>query len=641
MDKDTILKYQQGGGMAGWGFYKPLPLLQPNNEPQKPTEGSSSGASDFGLDKDILKAMLGEGVTNDVMAFSKEIEEAGTIYMSLSEMERDSNYGRMLRSKMKGNLGELNSLKRSKKLFDEAIQSVEDKDADSDYAVTSRGVIVKDMASGRIAEINLNEYNKLKGNSDIKILTNAELIAEREYNPHLTNDSKSIQALKKAVSIKNVKEEVLKTISSLGSTSNSMSDENMFFYSGDSNAVKNGVKELMKFGAKGYYKISEMAKETSNVNNLKLAMETMWDNLSDNSKMLLRTRAVQEGHTDYEARAKELALSMLSPSASTDTEVKTGIAYDSKMTEDASSSSSNDGNEEALTSDFGYYQLLVGHAGNNSTMQIQDTDGNVMSLPGTTPGGFRNSKGELVGEGSLRNVKDVINNLVDVRRITFGGNAIQPKDIDAIVYDGGNVLNVKMPVKIDPDNGLEVPDLDMASKINQAREEVKGLTTNAAKASVYANYGIPTKTDASGNLVVNLGLRSFLVFDAKVNSSVFDAKNKNYIRKVASQEFDRYNNLYKYNSLTEKEGTEYAGTDWTSIRTIDDVYKGKVFMPLLEDEGRREGLSIIARALDGKPIHTTKTQNTLNELGTELDKRDLIRQRHPSGGVILDFTNRQ
>lgn len=302
-----VKKYQEGGYVS----YRPIPM-PPQPVPEQSAQQEVPDKNDEGLDKEVIKKMIGEGITTDVMQYAQGINSAYQRYSMLDENSKNSFYGRQLRMMMKGDLGQLNALARSKKYLDDALTSAEKNGALDEAAVTGDSVIVKDMQSGKVSKMSFGQYAKNKSRGDYHLLTNAELAQEREYNPQLLGDSGVFSVIKYATGMDKIKEEIYKILPTIGSTTIAKSTGAFGGVPGD--AVDNG-EILEQAAAAGAFRIKDGIVQTTNSQQIEKAKQTMWANLSPGAKATLRVRAA--GMTDnpnqIDSVAASLAASLLDP----------------------------------------------------------------------------------------------------------------------------------------------------------------------------------------------------------------------------------------------------------------------------------------------------------------------------------------
>jgi len=312
INTEKIKKYQQGGYLT----YRPL-TRPPETIPQveAPTNSSQSKSDsddtvDTGVDGKSMQKLLGNGITNDVMAFSDNMRQVESRYASMTEGEREGPEGRQLRSTLRGNFGELNALIRSKDLFKSAYDKSAAQGGLEEFAVVPGGFVVK-KADGTIDKVAFAQFAKDKSSDTLnyKPLTNAELAKEREYNKSLIGNSNIFSILEYSKGIDNVKKEVLEIATGLGKSSKSNS----------TGAYDEGTVEAIRTAqlaaGQGMFKIKESSSQVTNLPQINRAKEVMWSTLSDNSKNVLRARAafIETDPSKIEQRAALLAMDLLDP----------------------------------------------------------------------------------------------------------------------------------------------------------------------------------------------------------------------------------------------------------------------------------------------------------------------------------------
>lgn len=608
---DKVKKYQAGGPFT---VYQPLPILGGSPQlAQGVGTSASSGEGESLINETLLKELAGNGLTNDVMQFTNDLENAYQEYSQMSEIERNSQYGRHLRNTMRGDWGKLNMLRQNKKHHDEAMSKIKDNNADSDYAVTSNGFVVKDLNTGRIAEVSHAEYiNDLRDNPSYQMLTNSQLINEREYNPNLINDSGTLMVLNNAIGSTKVKEEVLKILSNIGSEKKSMSTEQYLLYApeGDKELAK-AARQLVADGIEGFYKVGQSQTGETNVRNLQLAAETMWLNLSPNAKSLLKAKAIENGASlsNLEETAKEMAISLLKPATSTSESTNVSVDYDNQMMKAAGASA----DDEALTGSIGQYTALATGAGSPDTYTVDTGTGNVMTV-NTFAFGALTSKDSLVGEAPLREINE-LKGIIDPMNAYVGDVKIDPSKLDSIIYSGGKAHRVRMPVTRGP-NGEIMPDFEAADRYNDIEDKLKGIESNTARQLIITeNGGMPRKTLVDGREVVIQAedTADFVLFDGMINDRGgvgSEIAKSTFATKADDVEEAKYKSLYRYGNFTEDGEKITNARDYRGIGGwFTDVYKAPIFILLNADP-------ISGRFADRGTLTTTKSALTPTAMGS-------------------------
>jgi hypothetical protein len=607
---NKIKRYQAGGYM----IYQPLPLQPPMATAGAVTSSSSSESQEAVegvLDDKTIQKLLGQGLTNDVMQFSTGIENAYRQYSNMTEVERNSVYGRQLRNLMKGDLGQINALMRHKESFTNAITNVEKNNALSDLAITNQGIIVKDLTTGKIGEVSHSEYaSKYRNSNKFQALTNAQLIEEREYNPHLTMDQNAYSVLNNGIGMTKVKEEVTAILSNIGSEKKSTNNTSYLLNAeGLSPELRAAAQQLVGMGPEGFYKVNTERSQETNERLLLAARDIMWNNLSSQSKSLLKAKAAVEGAGagELEEVAKQYATSLLGVGYKNTTSEKTDVTYDDKMSEDFGYKKAS--GSDALSGNLGFWSLLAAKGGDMQPVQIDYGDGNVITAQGFSPGVFL-SNGKPTGSTSVRNIPE-LKALIDVNSVSIGGAKIPQHKLEAIIYEGKEVTRVRLPAIKDGSGGV-VPDLDKAKDYNELIQKLKDVPTASAREQLINSYGF--YSDGKGNINPQFEA-DFIVFDGMVNETAMGGiSDKRMIQEAEASEKESYESLYRYNNSTGDDDKEIAGTgtDYGMFNWLfpNKVYKGRIFMALRGDQ-----LHTAGRTASGDQLSVAKSMLTPEHLG--------------------------
>ena len=207
--KINIQKLQAGGYVT----YQPVSTaaITPQQAPQAQSNSVGQSETDTPetyLDPAIMRRMLGKGITTDTMQYSQELQSAYQQYQYMNDFQKNSYQGRQIRMMLKGDLGQLNALVRSKQDFDNSIEVAKSNNALDELAATNSGMIVRDNDSGKITQVGFAEYAKNK--NKYNALTNAQLAEQREYNQSLSGNSGVFSVLSGAVGMPKIQEEVYK-----------------------------------------------------------------------------------------------------------------------------------------------------------------------------------------------------------------------------------------------------------------------------------------------------------------------------------------------------------------------------------------------------------------------------------------------
>lgn len=621
---ENKIRKLQAGSM--FPVYQPLPISPVTPSAPQGGGAGASGGDESIINEDVLKQLMGEGLTNDVMAFSDNLQRAYTEYTNMSDIARSTQYGQHLRNIMRGDWGRLNHMRRNKQLMDEALSKIKSNNADSDFAVTPNGVVLKDLETGQVAEVSYSEYaENYRNNSKYRMLTNAELVNEREYNPNLVNDINSLTILNNAVGMTKVKEEVLKILSDLGSEKKSMSTEQYLLYGSEGDKeIASAAKQLIGDGLAGFYKVGRSESTEENLGNLKLAQETMWLNLSPNAKSLLRARALSNGADidNLEEVAKQYAVSLLSPASSTSESIESRTDYDATMSKNAGIDGSEGG--DSLTGKIGYYERVAASDGDLSSYEIDMGDGNTLNMLSWNMGALQH-EGKPLGMTPLREITEILN-IGDTDNVFIGDVKVPKGNFNSLVYSGGSAQVMEVPVEFDPRTRTYAPDFDMMENYNKAVRELKTTNVATERETIIRENGLNPTKDAEGNVIIGTETAKFLVFDGMINSKGNpDVSNSRLLKQVSSNEEKAYKSLYKYGNFTNSgeqvvDATDYDG--WLNFDIGRNVYNGVVFVKLNEGLGGRP-LYKSSRATDANDTAVPKSVNTPGFMGTRQNYKDI------------------
>ena len=326
--KVNIQKLQAGGYLN----YQPVSTAPTPQQPQQAQQASQQGQGDdieSYMDPAIMRRMLGKGITTDVMQYSQQMQSAFQQYQYMNDFQRNSYQGRQIRMMLKGDIGQLNALVRSKQDFDNAVSDAKSKDALGELAATNSGMVVRDNDSGKITEVGFAEYAKNK--NKYNALTVGQLAEQREYNQSLVGNSGVFSVISSAVGMPKVQEEVYKAIEKIGHST--VSSANGSF---QSDQIDN-ISQLAEAAKSGAFKIKSGESHETNAPQIKMAQQALWMNLSPGAKATLRARAATM--TTKPEEIDGVAYNMMSALLNPHLETKDTQTFDESMTKSGKASS--------------------------------------------------------------------------------------------------------------------------------------------------------------------------------------------------------------------------------------------------------------------------------------------------------------
>lgn len=517
---DRIKKYQAGGYVS----YQPLPsppqggAVGPANEmadTEKPEK------EDAYLDKTTLNKMLGEGITTDVMAYSDGLQQAYMQYSKMNDFQKNSYRGKQLRNMLKGDLGQLNALIRGKKTLDESINNAKSNGALEEFAVTSNGMVVKDVTTGKITTVSFQQFAADNNTKEKKYeaLTNTQLASEREFNKQLMGNTGVYAILNYGKGIEKVRDEILKSVAELGNTKRSVS--NGAFEPSD----REDVQQLIEAAKNGTFKVKSGESQESNSPQIEKAKMAMWMTLSDNSKNVLRARAATtvQNPGEIEKYAMTMAASLLDPMLDT----SSSKMYDESLSKGAKGA--NGGKPGANDNIDGYEAAWAGISNMTPLSQIGDQgvkiEGIGYRLPPSAYSDNENKRVPLQNAGKL--------NLVGKLAQAFVGNGDKVRANETMIT--GDAFKTKMPVKIDENGNMKI-DEDGAKRWAAFEKEFKSLPIS--EQTPMKESELRQKHNA-----VNLVIRDLIVAEATSYDeaySVFSKRDKKYYQDVNDSELNYF-----------------------------------------------------------------------------------------------------
>jgi len=545
--KVNIQKLQIGGVV-----YKPLPMLPTREQAPKQPEAP--------LEKDLLEGMIGEGITNDVMSYSDQVNQAYQAYSMLPEDLRTSYQGQMIRRTLKGDPAKLNAIKRNKQDFDKILTQKEK--ALDETAVSQGKVIVRDE-QGNLSNLSLGQYAQAHSADPNKYqaLTNSDIAQLRENDPRFAFNDNLVGILKSATSTDEVVERVRKSLTGLGSFSKGQS--NVSF---EQQKIEDGANAALNQGL-SYVKTSEGESKQSNAENIKMAGNAMWANLDGASKDLLRVKAIHAGYKpeQIEGAAMGLAMALLKPS------ISERIIEKSGETPGKSGGKTGSGDYKG---EEGYYGAIANFDGRMKDLHLNTgTNARATVKASMMPGLMEGEN--FAGISKFTDLK-ALNGIVDMNDLVMGDTRIPKEKLSSLVYDGGEVAAALLPFKtID---GHIQPDLDRQNDIVNAQKAIAAYGPNIpldVKIGIYEKNNISDLTpkgDPAGTM-----LRPFVIVHGTTTTNVV----KNPTDKVVVSSDDDLKNWYKkVYTKTSANGKEDVKNDDLTWRS--DMVEGLVYIPMTE-----------------------------------------------------------
>lgn len=561
--------------------FQPLPLVSaPASQQQEESSPKQSKKTESVIDDDYMKKLVGKGITNDVMAYASKIDNAYAEYQSMSEAERNTIRGKNLRKIMSGNdLGMTNALLRNQEMFAEGIKNVTDKKAQSSYAVTSNGVMAYNSDTGDFEEITISDFAENK--DKYRLLTNAELINQREVNPSLQGSTIPFVSLNNAVSIDNVRDYIFSYLNNVG-TSSSKAEENRFTTNKDA-SIYNAIRDVADI-VDGVYEEKMTVSKKSNKQQIDSALGAVFSSLPDNYKNFLKAEAISKGFDgeDIEKAVKSYIGLIAGSKSIDDNEAlrSIGIVDVDKLTGGKRKSGSSKQDEmkftQAVASNNGAhvddYKLNFG-----TSFDVKVAGANTFNVWQTDEGPV--SKPTMLSD--MQNITTV----GDMTNVTVGDVTVDPSNFSQIMYVPSTVVNARLYTKTD-ENGNIQPDYDLTNRIEKANADIKRENAKGIMAqNIYRSNDIESIVQ-NGQVIPVAPQREFVLLDVITNEDVIKDKHNSTLYKEENSDIikNNYDQNFKYTKGIQSDSYKRGQKDYKGwFGYGDTLYKTKMAIPKTGD----------------------------------------------------------
>ena len=586
------VKKFQGGGFA---TFTPIVNTMPTSKSSTKTETDTTKASTSILSDDVFKELLkGDFLVNDANNLVKELValEAGspTPYTQANT--------RSMALKM---IGKINELKQNKNYWQDAINRAKENGGLGEVAVGTSGEVYAKDENNNIQAISLAQYNKQK--DKVKLLSVAELMNERQYNPNLIGKNSLFNVAENAIGLDKITGSIKDIVSMLGKETTKTED----YYTKDqarkylsemggkepTASEQEGISILNKIINNPGELAQVQSEESSERKHLDKALNYIWDTLGTNKQQKLMATSVINGRKN----PKELILDMLV--FGTDESKSLGV------TPKAANIGKSKAAGEDKPKDITPFEIL--HNGKTGKRIINWNDpstGKTFELVATGQGRLSTVKGKPLGFTSLRDVFDSENGtLVRTDQAFFGDKKINISDLSDIAYDGNEAARVYMPVA---SNGA--PDYSRLEQIKRLEKEAFSHSDWGPDEinEFFAKRGLEyVQVNQNKEYIVNDRFKPFLIMSGYTADEASATKDNSKIKALDSSERDFVKDALNAMWAKEKVDAPTGHWDWTTT-----YYKGLIAVPYREDS------SIYAASIAGNILapQTSIDQANVNRL---------------------------
>ena len=204
----NIQKLQRGGGIAT--FTPIIEQASPQDAALVSSFGETPKKSSILDDASFKQLLKGEGLTNDIIAFTNELSKLES--SSTNPFVSGSNRGYGLKA-----IAKIYELKNNKEAWQDAIKTSRENGGYSEVAVGNQGELYTKDSSGKIGTIDATEY--AKNRNKVKVLSVAELLNERQNNSQLTGQNQVFDVANNSVGMGKITDHIKGLISAFGTES--------------------------------------------------------------------------------------------------------------------------------------------------------------------------------------------------------------------------------------------------------------------------------------------------------------------------------------------------------------------------------------------------------------------------------------
>lgn len=424
----------------GGGFRSPTFFLEPSQSTTSVSSDKTGSKESSGLLDDVLYKELATkgGLVNDV---NKLVSEISDLEQTSTNPFLSSN-NRSLGIKL---IGKINELRQNKNLWNSAVAHAKESGGLGEVAVGSSNEVYTKGENNTVKAISLEDYKKSDGT--IKLLSVAELLNERQYNPNLVGQNSIFNVADNSIGLNKITDRIKDLINALGTEKESSTT--LYNKKDALNSIKNlsskEPSESEKHGlnilkqvveSPGNYSKIDTATESER-NHVDLALNYIWKTLGSNAQAKLKATAYMNGENDPKDFIKQMLIS------------ETNISQITNVTpvSDSTATGKDKNSYQSLTN----FQLFHNDKlmSPNTTFAVNDPTYSAVfrgAVGGVSP--IITPKGQTVGMTSIKTILQNVgyNQFLKGDNVWFGNKKVNSGDLPYLIYDGADAAKVYMPV---------------------------------------------------------------------------------------------------------------------------------------------------------------------------------------------------
>jgi len=587
----------QGGGVATF-----TPIIHTAATPTQSggTNSTSTAKTQTSLlDDETYKELLTKGgLVNDTNALVAQLIE---LESSQDFLSPDALYGSSTkRTSALRWIMATNELRQAKADWGNAMDNAKASGGLDEVAVQNSRLYIKDK-DGKVSTIALAEYGKQAGK--VHVLSVAELLNERQYNPNLVGRNDVFTAANSSIGIEKITDQIKGLISAI--SLEEISDTRLYPREQFQAIVNAGLGpkptaeeaksmqelKIVLANPSQWYEVS--TKTSSKQRYLDTALGYIWKSIGQAGQQKLAAVAALNGESDPSNYIKQILISQTTPSSATK------VLPTNEMGGTGSGANGETGMKSTTTFQMFHKDKLRNP---DMTFAFNDPKLNVLFRGAIgAVGPLLTPEGQSIPMATISNVlKTGLNQIVDVSGAFYGNKKLSEVDTNSLVYDGADVAKVYMPVG--KGGGPDYEGFQVFKEIYAVYEANKDKWDTKTAENYFAENGFNLQIDETyedGKRVKvirdNNYVKPFLIIPAyTTDATTLTTGNENWLTQLNSDQEDQILPLLKqaWTVGTGKAAKVVMPKDSWSYN--DKIFKGMVAIPY------RKGAAAIVDSMSGQ-----------------------------------------
>lgn len=553
------IKKLQGGGVAPFMTYTPnvgVPDASTQQAASTSTAGSTKQEDTGLLNKEMIKLITENGIPSDVEEFMNQIGQFGEgVYEGMSGMDTSQIYNALI--------PKLAKIKFNKEQLTKTTENLYKNDGINEIAVTTNGGVVAKDEKGNVNIISLAQYSQ--DPEKFSLVTNNEVMKMRSYDKNLAFNNNIVEILQNGKGLNEITKELQGVVKEM----KVQKQKKQEFFPADQIEVLKGIDSIRGVGeVKTSQESARVYKEH--------AKEYLWNMLPQNSKNLIKIKAVQRGITP-----KDMIELLILPS--TEENINQEVDIEGLPGSKSGSGSGSGGS----TRDLEFSDMWVGNKLSDFKQhEFNLGNGYSMSVPSQQVHALISTKDKKVlpPNSSLATIaNEAFATIGDANNIYFGDEKVTFDKLSSIVSTGQSISKAYMPLDMNAlQNGQYKPDLHVAEKLKVVADRIQKERpqTEDEKYLIYRDEGLD---EYYGDAVSNPYFAPFAVVQAvSQGEGILNGANKEFFNKVDPKDDKFLKKLYLEgisggNPTKETKDLMYEGI-WDTITKDTNFYTGLAFI---------------------------------------------------------------